>query len=133
VDNEGERQAKARHDRELNQIYQRKSFKRTMSTKDLPRADMKIECASLLGHHHMTKERVLLVQVEVGAARDEIDEEEIFDGEEIIPQAYVHMGTPTFQQPQNLGWRQKVSYKGKTEAVREKVERKSKAQAKGGH
>jgi hypothetical protein len=40
--------------------------------------------------------------------------------EEIIPQAYVHMGTPFFQQPQNPGWSQKVSYKVKAEAVREK-------------
>ena len=49
-----------------------------------------------------------------------IYEEEIFDVEEIIPQAYVHMGTPSFQQPQNPGWRQKISYKGKREVVREK-------------
>jgi hypothetical protein len=49
-----------------------------------------------------------------------IDEEEIFDVEEIIPQAYVHMGTPSFQQRQNSRWRQKISYKGNTEVVREK-------------
>jgi hypothetical protein len=86
----------------------------------------------LLGHLITGKERVLLMQV---AARDEeefergdehgdeaghINEEDIFDVEEIIPQAYVHMGIPSFQQPQNHGWRQKVSYKGKAEAMREK-------------
>jgi hypothetical protein len=51
---------------------------------------------------------------------DDEEEEETFDVEEIIPQAYVHMGTPSFQQPQNPGWRQKISYKGKTEVVGEK-------------
>jgi hypothetical protein len=60
---------------------------------------------------------------EEAAATDDVDgdeEEETFDVEEIIPQAYVHMGTPSFQQSQNSGWRQKISYKGKTEVVREK-------------
>jgi hypothetical protein len=67
------------------------------------------------------------------AARDEIVEEsergydggdegkeEIFDVEEINPSSYVHMGSTTFRQPQNPDWRENISYKGKTELVREK-------------
>jgi hypothetical protein len=42
----------------------------------------------------------------------------VFDVEEIAPSSYMHMGTPIFRQPQNLDWREKVSYKGKTELVR---------------
>jgi hypothetical protein len=59
-----------------------------------------------------------------GAARDEIErgdeEEEIFEIEEINPSSYVHMVTPTLRQPQNLDWREKISYKDKTKLVREK-------------
>jgi hypothetical protein len=45
---------------------------------------------------------------------------ETLDVEEIAPSSYVHMRTPTFRQPQNPDWREKISYKGKTELVREK-------------
>jgi hypothetical protein len=31
---------------------------------------------------------------------------------------YVHVGTPTFRQPQNPDWREMISYKGKIELVR---------------
>jgi hypothetical protein len=51
---------------------------------------------------------------------EEEGEDENFYVKEINPPNYIHMGTPTFTQPQNLGWRQKVSYKGKTKVVREK-------------
>jgi hypothetical protein len=44
----------------------------------------------------------------------------IFDVEEITPTSYMHMGTLIFCQPQNPDWREKISYKGKTEFVREK-------------
>jgi hypothetical protein len=50
---------------------------------------------------------------------DDGEEEEVFDMEEINPLNYVHMRTPIFMQPLNLDWRAKVSYKGKTELVRE--------------
>jgi hypothetical protein len=50
---------------------------------------------------------------------EEEGEHEILDVEEISPPNYIHMGTPTFTQPQNPGLRAKVNYKGKTEAVRE--------------
>jgi hypothetical protein len=48
------------------------------------------------------------------------EEEETFDVEEINPTSYVHMGTPIFQLPLNPDWREKISYKGKTDLVREK-------------
>jgi hypothetical protein len=32
----------------------------------------------------------------------------------------MHVGTPIFRQPQNLNWREKISYKGKTDLMREK-------------
>jgi hypothetical protein len=56
-----------------------------------------------------------------GSSNDDDDEvEETFDVEEIAPSSYMHMGTPIFRQPQNLDWREKISYKGKIELVREK-------------
>jgi hypothetical protein len=54
-----------------------------------------------------------------GNGNDE-KEEETFDVEEINPTSYIHMRTPTFRIPQNLDWRDKISYKGKTDLVREK-------------
>jgi hypothetical protein len=48
------------------------------------------------------------------------EEEETFDVEQINPSSYVHMGTPIFRQPQNPNWREKISYKCKTDLVREK-------------
>jgi hypothetical protein len=55
-------------------------------------------------------------------AEDDDDEEdkEVFDVEEINPTSYIHMGTPVFQLPLNLDWREKVNYKGKTDLAREK-------------
>jgi hypothetical protein len=40
--------------------------------------------------------------------------------DEILPWSCVDMGALSFRVPQNLAWRDKVSYKEKTEAVREK-------------
>jgi hypothetical protein len=48
------------------------------------------------------------------------EEEDVFDVEEITPSSYMHMGIPIFRQPQNPDWREKISYKGKTDLVREK-------------
>jgi hypothetical protein len=47
------------------------------------------------------------------------EEEEVFDVEEINPPNYVDMGHLVFRAPTNPTWRVKVSYKGKTESVRE--------------
>jgi hypothetical protein len=51
---------------------------------------------------------------------DEEEDEEVFDIEEINPTSYLHMGTPVFWVPLNPDWREKISYKGKTDLVREK-------------
>jgi hypothetical protein len=47
------------------------------------------------------------------------EEEEMFDVEEINPPNYVDMGPLVLRAPTNPSWRVKVSYKGKTESVRE--------------
>jgi hypothetical protein len=51
---------------------------------------------------------------------DNGEEEETFDVEEINPTSYIHMGTPIFWLPMNPDWREKISYKGKIDLVREK-------------
>jgi hypothetical protein len=51
---------------------------------------------------------------------DDEEDEEVFDVEEINPTSYIHMGTPVFWLPLNPDWREKISYKGKTDLVREK-------------
>jgi hypothetical protein len=58
--------------------------------------------------------------VEEEQGEEEEGEEEVFDVEEITPSSYMHVGTPIFRQPQNLNWREKISYKGKTDLMREK-------------
>jgi hypothetical protein len=56
-----------------------------------------------------------------GAEGDNDEEdEEVFYVEEINPTSYIHMGTLVFWLPLNLDWREKISYKGKTDLVREK-------------
>jgi hypothetical protein len=47
------------------------------------------------------------------------EEEEVFNVEEINPPNYVDMGPLVLRAPTNPSWRVKVSYKGKTEYVRE--------------
>jgi hypothetical protein len=60
-------------------------------------------------------------EIEEEAEEDNGDgEEEVFDVEEIRPLSYVGMGPLMFRVPSNPTWRVKVSYKGKTESVREK-------------
>jgi hypothetical protein len=51
---------------------------------------------------------------------DDEEDEEFFNVEEIDPTSYINMGTPVFLLPRNLDWREKISYKGKTDLVREK-------------
>jgi hypothetical protein len=59
-------------------------------------------------------------EAEEGAGGDDgEEEEEVFDMEEINPPNYVDMGPSMFRAPTNPTWRVKVSYKGKTEFVRE--------------
>jgi hypothetical protein len=52
---------------------------------------------------------------------DDEEDEEVFDVEEINPTSYIRMGTPVFQLPLNPDWREKISYKGKTDLEREKM------------
>jgi hypothetical protein len=59
-------------------------------------------------------------EAEEGADGDDgEEEEEVFDVKEINPPNYVDMGHLVFRAPTNPTWRVKVSYKGKTESVRE--------------
>jgi hypothetical protein len=59
-------------------------------------------------------------EAEEGANGDEgEEEEEVFDVEEINPPNYVDMGPLVLKAPTNPSWRVKVSYKGKTESMRE--------------
>jgi hypothetical protein len=51
---------------------------------------------------------------------DDEEDEESFDVDEINPTSYIHMGTLVFWLPLNPDWREKISYKGKTDFVREK-------------
>jgi hypothetical protein len=52
---------------------------------------------------------------------DEEEDEEVFYVEEINPTSYIHMGILVFQLPLNPDWREKISYKGKPDLVREKM------------
>jgi hypothetical protein len=56
---------------------------------------------------------------EIEEEADSEEEEEVFDVEEINPPNYVDMGPLVFRAPMNPTWRARVSYKGKTESVRE--------------
>jgi hypothetical protein len=56
-------------------------------------------------------------EVEQGADGEE--EEDAFDVEEINPPNYVDMGPLVLRTPTNPSWRVNISYKGKTESVRE--------------
>jgi hypothetical protein len=51
---------------------------------------------------------------------DDEEDEEVFVVEEINPTSYIHMGTLVFRLPLNPDWIEKISYKGKTDLVREK-------------
>jgi hypothetical protein len=59
-------------------------------------------------------------EAEEGANGDDgEEEEEVFDVKEINPPNYVDMGPLLLRAPTNPLWRVKVSYKGKTESMRE--------------
>jgi hypothetical protein len=59
-------------------------------------------------------------EAEKGADGDDGEEEkDVFDVEEINPPNYIDMRPLVFRAPTNPTWRVKVSYKGKTESVRE--------------
>jgi hypothetical protein len=51
---------------------------------------------------------------------DDEEDEEVFDVKDIKPTSYIHMGTLVFRLPLNPDRREKISYKGKTDLVREK-------------
>jgi hypothetical protein len=51
---------------------------------------------------------------------DDEEDEEVFDVEEVNPTSYIYMGTPIFWLPLNTDWREKISYKGKTDLVMDK-------------
>jgi hypothetical protein len=59
------------------------------------------------------------VEEEAKEGADGEEEEDVFDVEEINPPNYVDMGPLVLRAPTNPSWRVKVSYKGKTESVRE--------------
>jgi hypothetical protein len=140
MSNNEERRVKARH--EVTQTYQRRPIIKVASRRELPRADMIIEdnpnpardeessddddveddtympspLAPLHGRGkgHASGSEAAEIQEE------EEEEEETFDVEEITPTSYVHMGNLVFRQPLNTDFKAKVSYKGKTDLVREK-------------
>jgi hypothetical protein len=56
---------------------------------------------------------------EIEEEADSEEEEEVFDVEKINPPNYADMGPLVFRAPMNPTWRARVSYKGKTESVRE--------------
>jgi hypothetical protein len=59
-------------------------------------------------------------EAEEGVDGDDGEEkEEVFDVEEINPPNYVDVGPLVFRAPTNPTWRVNVSYKGKTESVRQ--------------
>jgi hypothetical protein len=145
-DNEEEKRVKARH--VVTQFYQRRSVMGTISRQQLPRGDMLVSGApdsnannssddDVEDETYMPSPRACPHGKELASASgsEEVKDEEIeedndgadgegegdtFDAEEVNPPNYVHMGTPIFRQPLNPDWRAKVSYKGKTELVREK-------------
>jgi hypothetical protein len=56
---------------------------------------------------------------EEGGGDEGEEEEEMFDVEEINPPSYVDIGHLGFRVPMNPTWRARVSYKGKTESMKE--------------
>jgi hypothetical protein len=142
-DNE-ERRVKARHD--MAQFYQRK---KDVSRREMPRGVMTIsgdpnpDNSSSSSDDDIEDDTYVLTtphgkgldsasgsgagrddeikeEAEQGADGDDgEEEEEVFDVEEINPLNYIDMGPLVFKALTNPIWRVKVSYKGKTEYVRE--------------
>jgi hypothetical protein len=143
-DNEEKRRVKARLDHEMSQHYYRRSYKKTVSRKALPRADMTSEGAQSSHGEVESSDEDVEDEIYVPSPRapshgkgkelasgsgsgvteiqeeEEEGEDESFDLEKINPPNSIHMGTPTFTQTQNPCWRANVNYKGRTEVVREK-------------
>jgi hypothetical protein len=139
-----ERRGKARHD--VTQFYQRK---KDVSRREMPRGVMTISgdpnsdnssssldddieddtyVPSPRAHPHgkglasasgsrAGRDDKIEEEAEEGADGDE--EEEVFDVEQFNPPNYVDMGSLVFRAPTNPTSRVKVSYKGKTESMRE--------------
>jgi hypothetical protein len=118
----------------MTQFYQRRSFKKTVTRRELPRADMTIEGTyNSAGEEESSDDndveddtyipsprasthgrgKGLASGSDSEAAKIQEGEDEIFDVEEINPPNYIHMGTPTFTNPQILDG-------GKRSAVRER-------------
>jgi hypothetical protein len=117
----------------VTQYYQPRSFKKTMTSRELPQADMTIEGAHNSVGEEDSSDETYIPSPQVlphgkgkglasasgsGAARDEIEEEsdggdgndgdeeeKVFDVEDILPSSYVDMGALVFMVPQNPGWR----------------------------
>jgi hypothetical protein len=145
-DNE-ERRVKARHD--VTQFYQRKKDvsrkemprgvmpisgdpnpdNSSSSTNDdieddtyvpSPRAQPHGKGVASASGNGVERDDEIKEEAEEGADVDDgEEEEEVFDMEEINPPNYVDMGPLVLRAPINPSWRVKVSYKGKTESVRE--------------
>jgi hypothetical protein len=77
------------------------------------------ELASTSGSRAATDDEIKGEAKEGADGDDGEEEEEVFDVEEINTLNYVDMGPLVFKAPTNSTWRVKVSYKGKTESVRE--------------
>jgi hypothetical protein len=143
LDNE-ERRVKARHD--VTQFYQRR---KVVSRKEMPRGYMTISGDPSPNNSYSSSDDDIEDDTYVpspqahphgrgfasasgsGAARDDEiekeaeegadgeEEQEVFDVKEINPPNYVDIGPLVFRTPINPTWRVKVSYKGKTESMRE--------------
>jgi hypothetical protein len=59
-------------------------------------------------------------EIEEESGADDEEEEETFEVEEINSTSYIQMRTPIFRLSLNPNWREKISYKGKIDLVREK-------------
>jgi hypothetical protein len=132
----GERRVKARH--EITQFYERRRLPRgDMTIGDDPdpndniSSDEDVEDETYVPSPRACPHGKGLVSASgSGATKDEEieeqddgdegeEDEEIFDVEEINPPSYVDIGLFDFRAPTNPTWRMRVSYKGKTESVRE--------------
>jgi hypothetical protein len=137
-----ERRVKARH--EVTQYYERR---KVVTRRELPLADMTIGGEPSVAREEASSEDDDVedetyvpspraqphsrgkgiasggsgaAEIEEEGGGDEGEkEEEIFDVEEINPPSYVDIGHLDFRVPMNPTWRARVSYKGKTESVRE--------------
>jgi hypothetical protein len=127
----------------LANLYVRQGRKSSVSWQDLPRGNLTVEGGSDSSNNTTSsddeEEETYVPSPQgqgkrvVGGSRgvsraaeieeeeeEEEGEEEVFDVDEIMPLSHVDMGALSFRIPQNPAWMEKVGYKGKTDAVREK-------------